>query len=110
MAATGEAMGVAMPAAGEAAPRAGEAVAEVVVVVLELAFVAATVAAGRVVAAGAVVGEPPPDEPQAASVPNKTVMTMNPLSDRRSLVTTPDDVSITSPIHSTRLPLGETGS
>jgi hypothetical protein len=99
MPATGE-------ATGEAAPRAGVA-AEVVG--LEDAFVAATVAAGKDVAAGAVVDVLLPGAVHAASVPNTIVITMNPLSDRRSLFTTPDDVSITPPIHSSRLPLGQTG-
>jgi hypothetical protein len=99
MPAAGEAMGVAMPAAGEASVEAlGLAAAFVA------SLVAASVAAGKEVASGAVVGVLPPGAVHAANVPNKIVMTMNPLSDRRSLFTTPDDVSIMSPIHSSRLP------
>jgi hypothetical protein len=95
-------------ATGEAAPTAGEAAAEALG--LAAAVVAASVAAGKVVASGAVVGVLLPGAVHAASVPNKIVMTMNPLNDRRSLFTTPDDVSIRPPIHSTRLPLGQCGS
>src|SRR5262245_52550291 len=103
------ATGVAMPATGVAMPETGEATGEAPPVVgeaaaealgLGAAFVAASVAAGKVVAAGAVVGVLLPGAVHAANVPNKIVMTMNPLNDRRSLFTTPDDVSITPPIRS----------
>jgi len=100
----GEAIGVAIPATGEAAPAAGEAAVDA------LGLAAALVAAGKEVAAGAVVGVLLPGAVHAANVPNKIVITIIPLSDRRSLFTTPDDVSITPPIHSTHLPLGKNGS
>src|SRR5262245_49742189 len=82
-------------AAGEAIPAAGEVAVEALG--LAAASVAATVAAGKVVAAGSVAGALLPGAVQAASVPSNTAMTTNPPSDRRSLLTTPDDVSITSP-------------
>ena len=103
MPAAGEATGVAMPAAGEASVEALGLAAFVA------SLVAASVAAGKEVAAGAVVGVLLPGAVHAASVPNKIVITMIPLSDRRSLFTTPDDVSIMPPIHSSRLPLGQNG-